>query len=94
MNTKEERYEIYKSIEERLKTFHSWPIRFLKAEDFANDGFIFSGRQDLVSCIFCGLEIDDWEEGDSVAKEHREQASHCPYIVAIDGMDDNEGNFE
>ena len=45
--------DIYKIEAERLKTFETWPISFIRPADLANAGFVYTGRGDCVRCVFC-----------------------------------------
>ena len=74
---------IYKGIGTRLQTFKNWPKAFISPEQLAEDGFVYTGNSDLVQCVFCKAEIEGWEEGDSLTKEHREQSPGCKLVLAI-----------
>ena len=93
LSSKKVENEPYKDFKERLKTFHSWPIDFVKAKDLANDGFIYSGQKDLVACIYCDTKLDCWESGDSVTKAHRYQSGSCPFVMAMYSLKENDGIY-
>lgn len=42
----------------RLKTFKSWDNQDF-AKKLASNGFIFTGKKDIIQCVFCFLEISD-----------------------------------
>lgn len=64
----------------RLKTFDNWPVRFLKPEVLAKNGFYYLGRGDEVRCAFCKVEIMKWVEGDDPAVDHQRWAPQCPFL--------------
>ena len=44
----------YLSEANRFKTFSSrWPLTFIRPADLANAGFIYTGQDDIVQCVFC-----------------------------------------
>ncbi|XP_066999486.2 death-associated inhibitor of apoptosis 1 [Anabrus simplex] len=69
-----------KSEADRLKTFDRWPVRFLAPSRLAAAGFYYLGRDDIVRCFFCGVEIGCWEEGDDPFRDHQRWSPSCPYI--------------
>lgn len=93
MGPKRQENDIYKRFEERLKTFHSWPTECVKPDDLAKDGFIYSGNDDLVTCVYCDIELDSWDDGDSVSETHRNSSEFCPFVMAMDSCNENEGRF-
>ena len=56
--------------ENRLKTFENWHVQFIDKNTLAMLGFYYYGPNDLVKCVFCGVEIGMWEEGDDVLTDH------------------------
>ena len=38
----------------RLRSFLNWPLDFIRPQDLAKSGFIYTGRRDCVRCVFCG----------------------------------------
>jgi len=74
----------YKSETSRLQTFRNWPLRHIVPADLANAGFIYTGRSDLVQCVFCEGIIGNWEEEDFPITEHRALYPHCPFVRGLD----------
>ena len=74
----------YKSETSRLQTFRNWPLRHIVPADLANAGFIYTGRSDLVQCVFCEGIIGNWEEEDFPITEHRALYPHCPFVRGQD----------
>jgi len=62
----------------RLSTFEKWPLSFLSKNTLAENGFYYKGEEDHVICIFCGVEIGFWEEGDDPVSEHKKYSPNCP----------------
>ena len=71
---------IYKTFQTRLQTFNNWPHEFISPTQLAQNGFIFTGESDQVRCVFCQVHMESWEEGDSLAEEHRNQSPECPFV--------------
>ncbi|XP_049810845.1 death-associated inhibitor of apoptosis 1-like [Schistocerca nitens] len=69
----------YSLESERLKTFANWPVPFIEKRELASAGFVYKYR-DVVQCIYCGVEIGEWEEGDEPIVEHERWAPLCPFI--------------
>ena len=84
LNTKEGNDMNLNNYDERMNTFQNWTSKLVKPEELAMDGFVYRGIDDLTACVYCGLEIDEWEEGDSPAKLHRESSPFCPAVTNMD----------
>lgn len=69
-----------KSEADRCKTFDTWPVLFLDSNRLAAAGFYYLRRDDVVRCIFCGVEIGCWEEGDDPFRDHQRWSAACPYL--------------
>ena len=69
-----------KSEADRLKTFQSWPLIYIRPRDLARAGFFFLLDRDRVQCVFCRVIIGEWEEGDDPEIEHRHHSTRCPFI--------------
>lgn len=67
--------------ENRLKTFENWNVRFIDKHRLALLGFYYYGPDDLVKCVFCGVEIGMWEEGDDVLSDHMKWSPSCAFIT-------------
>lgn len=68
---------------ERLKTFKDWPVMFLKPKILAAAGFYFLKREDVVKCIFCGVEIGQWQRGDIPMEEHLKWSPSCGFVLHL-----------
>ena len=84
---------IYKSYEERLRTFYNWPshINFVHPEDLASSGLVYTGSTDLVRCIFCECQLDQCVEGDVPHNEHEKQSPGCPLIMLLNSTNPKDG---
>ena len=74
----------YKSETSRFQTFRNWPLRSITPADLANAGFIYTGRGDLVQCVFCEGIVGNWEDEDFPITEHRALYPACPFIRGQD----------
>lgn len=61
----------------RLNTFHGWNNKSVKPSDLAQSGFRYLYFSDHVKCMFCGIEICNWDDGDDVMKEHQTFSPLC-----------------
>lgn len=66
--------------ENRLKTFENWNVQFIDKNTLAMLGFYYYGPNDLVKCVFCGVEIGMWEEGDDILTDHMKWSPSCNLI--------------
>lgn len=66
--------------EQRLKTFINWPLTFISKHSLAEDGFYYTGKNDIVRCAFCQIEIGYWEKDDIPNAEHKRWNPNCPLI--------------
>lgn len=70
-------YESHRILSFKQK---NWPISFIKSEELAACGFLYTGYADCVRCAFCPLRISRWEEGDTAFGEHTRWYPECPFI--------------
>ena len=79
------------SLEERLGSFHQWPIGLKPAPiSMAAAGFFHSDkRTDAVTCFSCTLILEDWKQGDDPIAKHLEAVSQegcqCLWLDKIVG---------
>ena len=78
-------YPVYATTESRLKTFQQWPpaMPFL-SEEMAEEGFIYTGVADAVSCFFCDVTLRKWLRTDTVHGEHGRHFPHCAFYQMRD----------
>ncbi|XP_066999488.1 death-associated inhibitor of apoptosis 1 [Anabrus simplex] len=72
-----------KSEADRCTTFRTWPVSFLAPDRLAAAGFYYLRKEDIVQCVFCGVEIGRWEEGDDPFRDHLKWSPACPYLRKI-----------
>ncbi|XP_065218477.1 E3 ubiquitin-protein ligase XIAP-like [Planococcus citri] len=80
------RFVNYNTTEERLKSFEKWPIPEIKTPiELAQDGFFYTGHEDLVQCFSCGGGLSNWKIGVDAAFEHVKYYPTCRYINEKEG---------
>lgn len=70
----------FKIIENRLRTYRSWPISFISPEQLAQAGFYYLNVADQVKCAFCDGIIGQWEVDDQPLLEHKKFFPECPIV--------------
>lgn len=66
-----------RSEHERLKTFTSWPVKFINHKAMASAGFYYHNN---VQCAFCGIVIDKWNVGDGPMSIHLKRSPSCRFV--------------
>ncbi|XP_061177402.1 baculoviral IAP repeat-containing protein 3-like [Saccostrea echinata] len=88
INVSKPKYQQYAVKATRLKTFENWPSFFIqKPDDLVDAGFFYSGKGDAVFCFFCGLGLQEWEEGDTPWGEHARWSPECVFVINVKGRD-------
>uniref|UniRef100_T1HCP5 RING-type domain-containing protein n=1 Tax=Rhodnius prolixus TaxID=13249 RepID=T1HCP5_RHOPR len=70
---------LYKESE-RLKTFDQWPVEFMPRHKMAEAGFYYLKKDDIVRCVFCGVEIGKWVPGDDPMVDHMKWSPQCRFV--------------
>lgn len=70
-----------KDVEDRLKTFETWPNPNMSPQVLANAGFYFIRTADIVRCAFCGVEGFQWLSGDDPLAHHLRWKPDCPFLI-------------
>jgi len=70
-----------KSCLERLQTFEKWNSPH-SAMDMARAGFVYTGIDDKVECLTCGIKMYDWKPTDIPIEAHLDASPDCRYVVA------------
>ncbi|BAO49477.1 inhibitor of apoptosis protein [Alphaentomopoxvirus acuprea] len=80
-------YNIHKHIntpiEYRIKTFDKWNTKLIikdEIREFAKAGFIYTGKDDIVECVKCKLQLSKWEVTDIPIEEHRRYNPNCDFV--------------
>lgn len=69
------------SVTERLKTFEHWPVTAqAHPAELAEAGFVYTGTQDRVQCVFCEGFLRNWQVGDVPLVEHERFFPSCPMV--------------
>ena len=63
----------------------------MTSKDLVNEGFIYTGKKDLVICVYCGVIIEQWEEGDVPNKEHQKNSPSCPFVCMLNDIESTSG---
>ncbi len=73
-----------KSCKLRLDTFYQ-PITFphisQKPEEFAKNGFKYSGSSDYVKCVYCQTLLGEWKPEDNINDSHAFVTPDCPGVL-------------
>ena len=91
LKVKDPKYNPYNRVEERIKTFKKWPLKFMPSKDMSEEGFIYTGKKDSVLCVYCGIIIEQWEEGDVPNVEHRKNSNLCPCVCMLNDIESASG---
>ncbi|XP_065057529.1 baculoviral IAP repeat-containing protein 3-like [Rhopilema esculentum] len=77
-----EEYLDYEKYEDRLRTFTTWPSDGpMIIKDLVEAGFYYTGRNDVVSCFLCGIEIGNWKENEQPLVLHSQRSEQCQYLI-------------
>jgi hypothetical protein len=76
------KYPEYSLLQERLKSFNTWPVGIKqKPNELAEAGFFYSGQSDMTLCFSCGVCIGQWEPNDNVWVEHElHSKAECNFL--------------
>lgn len=72
--------EEFRDEQTRLDSFKGWISPHVTKEDLAMNGFYYTSISDNARCYYCGVEISDWVNGDSVGEEHRKHSPYCEIV--------------
>ena len=68
----------------RLESFHSWPANAkVEAWKMARAGLLYTGQEEEVKCVWCGVLLANWQYGDQVMARHRSISPDCPFVKNI-----------
>lgn len=75
-------YPKFQLLEERIESFTNlWPISLNQnGTMLSKAGFFYTGRSDIVTCYFCGLNLYRWLSNDIPINEHTKFNKNCGYI--------------
>jgi len=72
-----------KSEVRNRKTYETWRLPIMDANQLAAAGFYFTNLSDVVRCFFCVVKIYHWSEGDDALKEHRRWNPSCGFVKGL-----------
>jgi len=72
-----------KSEADRLKTYETWRVPLMDANQLASAGVYSTNWSGVVRCAFCGTVVGRWEEGDGVMKEHQRWGPSCVFVKGL-----------
>jgi Inhibitor of Apoptosis domain len=72
-----------KQYSARLKTFKHFPSVNVKPEDLAESGFYYCHKNDTVTCVYCNVELSQWQPTDKPQEEHKRWSPRCPLITSF-----------
>ena len=68
----------------RLESFQSWPANAkVEAWKMARAGLLYTGQEEEVKCVWCGVVLANWQYGDQVMARHRTISPDCPFVKNI-----------
>ena len=71
----------YSLLENRLKSFHTWPIAHpISKESLALAGFFYKGEGDKVQCHSCKIILKRFESTDIPWLEHTRWRPNCKVV--------------
>lgn len=66
--------------EKRKGTYVNWaPVQI--PDELVKCGFFYRGKDDRVTCFYCGITLKDWLEEDDPWIEHARWSGNCPYLL-------------
>lgn len=71
------------NVEDMMKeTFKFWPKPYPPIFDMVQAGFYYTGAEDIVGCIACGVSLDSWTSKDKPMAEHKKANPLCKFVNA------------
>ena len=73
----------------RYQTFKNWNHEFLNKEDLSTFGFVYAPTKDFefaCECIYCGLQIMQWNVNDNVYNKHRKCNRFCVLFNSVSNI--------
>lgn len=68
-------------IEQLMKdTFLLWKNPFPTVDEMVQAGFYYTGSDDAIACIACGIVLEQWRPEDVLLTEHRKASPHCELV--------------
>lgn len=65
----------------REKTFGDWKLTSPSARQVAEEGFVrMISMKDTTKCVYCGVNLFKWEEGDDPFEDHSYNSPFCSLV--------------
>lgn len=65
----------------REKTFTDWKLTSPSAKQLADEGFVkMLSFKDTTKCVYCGVKLFKWEEGDNSIDDHSYNSPFCSFL--------------
>lgn len=78
-----------KGVEETMtETFRLWPKPYPSISKMVQAGLYYTGADDMVSCIHCGISLDTWTPEDSPLAEHKRANPMCNLVNIVDDVEE------
>ena len=71
-----------KSEADLRKTYETWLVPFMVANELAAAGFYFTNWSDMVRCAFC-IEMGHWDGGYYALKEYQRWSPFCGFAKGL-----------
>ena len=69
-------------MENLLKeTFLAYPKDYPDVEKMVKAGFYYTGMDDAVACVSCGLMLDQWNPTEDPLEEHKKASPFCELLL-------------
>ena len=73
--------DMYSLVRQSLAPFRNWIDPFVSKEELVANGFVYTGKRDIVKCRFCKVKLEGWKNGDIAYERHKEVSPSCIYVV-------------
>lgn len=84
------------AIKVRDETFkHFWKHQYPNVETMTSTGFYYDSyndNDDRVICMYCGLRLEQWEEGDDPVTAHQDEQPNC-WVFTYNKTEENLGEL-
>ena len=77
-----QKFELYKSLKNREKSFKYWPIPgIVDIRELVDAGWFYTGKDDITQCFTCGCRNDEWKKGDDPIAVHSKLSRNCSFLM-------------
>lgn len=61
-------------------TFLAYPKTYPDVERMVQAGFYYTGMEDAVTCVSCGVMLDEWNPNEDPLEEHKKASPFCELL--------------